>query len=193
MKKLIGLSGTNASGKDTLGHLLQDRYEYKFLSLTDMLREEAARRELTVDRRVLHDISAEWRRNQGMDVLIDKAYQQYKDVYANDFAGLVVASLRHPAEADRVHKLGGIVVWVDADPEIRFARLQYSTRGRDGEDDKSFEEFLAEEQYEMQHSGDEATLNMGAVKSKADVNIFNNSTEFDHFVRTIDETFKPYL
>lgn len=194
MKKIIGLSGTNASGKDTLGHLLEDRYEYKFISVSDLLREEARARGWTINRERLQDISREWRKQYGHGVLIHKAQEQYKQLYATDHKGLVVASLRHPAEADEVHKLGGIVVWVDADPEIRYARLQFSNRGRANEDEKTFEEFIAEEQSEMEHKeGDDTSLNMIGVKTKADVNIFNNSTELDHFMRTIEAAFKPYL
>ncbi len=89
--------------------------------------------------------------------------------------GLVVASLRNPGEADRVHELGGKVVWVDADPKLRYERVQNAFRGRDGEDNKTYEQFLAEEEAEMQTTGDAATLDMGAVKAKSDMTILNES------------------
>lgn len=61
-----------------------------------------------------------------------------------------------------MHELGGIVVWADADPKIRYERVV--GRSRSTEDKKTFEEFLQEEQAEASHSGDEATLNTSAVK-----------------------------
>ena len=191
--QIIGISGTNGSGKDTLGHLLEDRYTFKFLSVTDLLREEARHRGLEPTRKNLATISAEWRRESGLGVLIDKAVEEYESSFKHDHLGVAIASLRNPGEADEIHKLGGKVVWVDADPEIRFARVQFANRGREAEDDKTFEEFLAEEKYEMEHSGDDATLNMQGVKEKADFEVFNNSTELDHFIRTIAETLREIL
>jgi hypothetical protein len=44
-----------------------------------------------------------------------------------------------------------------------------------GEDDKTYEEFLTEQEAEMNHSGDEATLNMSGAKALADIEIFNEA------------------
>ena len=77
-----------------------------------------------------------------------------------------MASLRNPGEADRVHDLTGMMIWTDADPKIRYDRI-YS-RQRTAEDDKTFEQFLSEEQDEMTSSGDAATLSMADVKEKSD-------------------------
>ena len=67
--KIIGLSGTNGSGKDTVGHMLTERHGYLFVSLTDMLRKEAKKRGEEPSREVLRTISAEWRRESGLGVL----------------------------------------------------------------------------------------------------------------------------
>jgi cytidylate kinase len=61
-KKVIGISGTNGSGKDTLGRALSLRHNFLFVSVTDLLREEARRRGLAIERENLRMISAEWRR-----------------------------------------------------------------------------------------------------------------------------------
>lgn len=174
--KLIGIAGTNGSGKDTVGHILAEKHGWLFISVTDMLRDECRARGLEVARENLRAISAEWRREGGLGVLIDKAVDAY-DAQGGDanYSGLVVASLRNPGEADRVHELGGSVVWVDADPQLRYDRIQSANRGRGSEDTKTFEEFLAEQEAEMKHSGDEATLNMAGVKALADTEIFNES------------------
>jgi hypothetical protein len=89
------------------------------------------------------------------------------------YKGVAIASLRNPYEADRVHELGGEVWWLDANPLLRFTRIKTNaaSRARAEEDEKTFEEFLAEEKAEMYPSGDEATLNMSAVKKKADIEI----------------------
>ena len=180
--KIIGLSGTNGSGKDTIGHMLTERHGYLFISLTDMLRKEAGKRGLEPNREVLRTISAEWRRESGLGVLIDKAIEHLEELDA-DFRGLVVASLRNPGEADKVHELGGTVVWTDADPKVRYERIQThaAERNRAEEDNKTFEQLVAEEQAEMTTTGDAATLNMSAVKERADLVITNDGTDIEAF------------
>ena len=178
--QIIGLGGTNGSGKDTVGHILAKEHGYLFVSCTDSLRAEAARRNLPVEREVLREISAEWRRELGLGVLIDKAVADFQTV-KDQYAGVVMASLRNPGEADRVHEMGGTVLWVDADPRTRYDRIQKNkaSRGRSEEDNKTFEQFLAEEEEEMHTpaGGDIATLNGAGVKALADVFIENNSSD----------------
>jgi cytidylate kinase len=184
---IIGLAGTNGSGKDTAGHILAEHHNYLFISVTELLRKEAERRGLPVERGVLRTISAEWRRALGLGVLIDKAVAEYETV-KDKYAGVVIASLRNPGEADRMHALGGTVIWVDADPRIRYDRIQKakSERHRAGEDDKTFEQFQAEEAAEMTPSGDAATLDMGGVKAKADLSFDNSEGGLEKFRRDVE-------
>jgi dephospho-CoA kinase len=176
--KIIGLSGTNGAGKDTVGEVLAERHSFMFISVTDMLREEARKRGLPVEREVLREISAEWRRQHGLGVLIDKSLEYFKS-QNKQYDGIVVASLRNPGEADRLHELGGTLVWVDADPKVRYDRI--FSRQRSKEDNKTFEQFLEEEQDEMKPLGDEATLNMGAVKERADLTLANDGNDMEAF------------
>src|SRR5882724_2080634 len=111
--QIIGLAGTNGSGKDTVGHILAETHGYLFLSVTELLRAEAKRRGQPVEREVLRTISAEWRRESGLGVLVDKVVAEYEKV-KDQYRGVAMASLRNPGEADRIHELGGTMVWVDA-------------------------------------------------------------------------------
>ena len=183
---IIGVSGTNGSGKDTIGKILAEKHGYIFISGSDLLRDEAKRRGLPVDRKHLRTISAEWRRELGLGVIIDHAVAEY-EIVKDKYKGLVIASLRNPGEADRIHEFNGRVIWVDADPHVRYDRIQANkaTRDRIEEDDKTYEEFLAEEEAEMHSSGDEATLDMQGVKDKSDIfltNDFNNLEDFSGYV-----------
>ncbi|MCX6727440.1 MAG: AAA family ATPase [Candidatus Saccharibacteria bacterium] len=187
--KIIGLSGTNGSGKDTVGHLLEEKHGYLFADATAMLGAELDKRGLTHERVNKAALSAEWRRESGMGVIIDKALEMFN---AGDYKGLIVGSLRHPGEADRVHEIGGMVLWVDADPQIRYDRISANNRGR-VEDQKTFEQFLAEEASEMSPSGDAATLNMGAVKEQADYVIQNNGNDIEQFKVDAEKTLASYL
>jgi len=177
--KIIGIAGTNGSGKDTVGRLLAERHNYLFISVTDLLRDELHRRGKPTDRLHMRTLSKEWREQFGLSVLVDRAVDTFNQ-QAQNYTGVVMSSLRNPYEADRVHELNGSVVWVDADPEVRYERLQTAKRqGREGDDDKTFEQFVAEEQVEMQASNDPAALNMSAVKDKADRCIVNNTTDIN--------------
>ena len=178
--QIIGLGGTNGSGKDTVGQILADKHGYLFISVTDLLRTEATRRKQPVEREILREISAQWRRELGLGVLVDKAVAEY-EIVKDQYQGVVMASLRNPGEADRVHEMGGIVMWVDADPQTRYDRIQKNkdNRGRAEEDNKTFEQFLAEEAVEMHtpKGGDAANLNSAGVKAVADTFIENNGSD----------------
>lgn len=187
--QIIGLSGTNGSGKDTVGHILADRYNYLFITVTDLLREECRNRDLPVIRENLRAISAEWRRAHGLAVLVDRAVESWQAT-GNSFDGLVMASLRNPFEADRVHELGGTMVWVDADPHVRFNRLSQARPGRESEDGRTFEQFLAEEQAEMHPAAgsDDTVLNMAAVRDRCDLTVQNNTSSPQILLNDIQKT-----
>jgi dephospho-CoA kinase len=186
--QIIGLAGTNGAGKDTVGHILAEHHGYLFVSVTDLLRQEAERQGLEPNREVLRGISSQWRRETGPGVLIDKAVDAYK-AHDGAYQGVVISSLRHPGEADRVHELGGTVVWVDADPRVRYDRIQKAAaqRNRPAEDDKTFEQFQKEEAVEMKQQGDAATVNMSAVKERADVPLDNNEGGLEQFKRDVEQ------
>lgn len=179
MMKLIGLGGTNAAGKDSIGEMLAERHGWLFVSVSDLLRDEAKKRGLPVEREVLRTISAEWRREFGLGVLVDKAIEQFKNLN-NTYKGLVAVPMRNPGEAQHIMDNGGVLVWVDADPKVRYKRVEL--RLRSPEDHKTFEEFLAEQHAEMEHhGGDEATLNLSGVKEKADIFLENNGNDVSAF------------
>ncbi|MGH7156925.1 MAG: AAA family ATPase [Candidatus Saccharimonadales bacterium] len=180
--KIIGIGGTDGSGKDSLGHFLRDEYGWCFISVTDLLRDEARKRGMPLSRSTLKIISAEWRAESGLGILIDRTVAEYKSQSNNKFAGLAVASLRNPGEADRVHELGGQVVWLDAPIELRYQRAVDRNKGT--EDQVTFEEFKAEEAAQMSHEGDETTLNLSGVKAKADIFITNDNNDIENFKKT---------
>ena len=188
--KIIGIGGTNGSGKDTVGLMLAERHDWLFISVSDFLREEARRRNLPIEREHLRSISAEWRRKHGHGVLTQRAADLFKKM-AGKHKGLVVIPMRHPGEAQMVKELGGIMVWVDAGPKIRYKRV--AGRSRSTEDTKTYKQFLAEEETEMHHSGDEATLSMSKVKEMADIFLENNGNDIEAFKAEAEKALKKFL
>ena len=178
--QIIGLAGTNGSGKDTIGQILAAKMGYLFISVTELLRAEATRRNQPASREVLRTISAEWRRELGLGVLVDKVVAEY-EIVKDKYSGVAMASLRNPGEADRIHEMGGTMVWLDADPRTRYERIQdnKARRGRAEEDDKTFEQFLAEEAAEMHTpaGGDAANLNSAGVKERCDIFVSNDGSD----------------
>ncbi len=186
---IIGVSGTNGSGKDTIARMLADRHNFYAASATDMLGTELIRRGLPTERENKRNLSAEWRRQHGLGVIVDRAVAEAK---AAGFDKLVVGSLRNSGEVDRLHELGGSMIWIDSDPKVRYKRISGANRGR-VEDMKTFEQFLAEEQAEMEHSGDVATLNLSGVKAGADRFIDNDSNNIEEFMNSTEKTLEDLL
>lgn len=187
---IYGLSGTNGSGKDTIGLMLAERYGFLCVSVSDLLREEARKRGLPIEREVLRTISAEWRREFGLGVLVDRAVALYQNAPGR-YKGVVAVPMRNVGEAERVHELGGKLIWVDADPRVRYERIR--SRLRTAEDEKTYEEFLAEEEAEMHQSGDEATLNLAGVKSISDIFLENNGDDIEAFKDVAEKKLRDEL
>lgn len=173
-----------------VGHILADYHNYLFISVTELLREECRKRGLSVARENLRNISAEWRREQGLGVLVDRATEAFHESGGTQtYSGVVMASLRNPYEADRVHELGGTMVWVDAEPTVRYQRVVGGGRGRGTEDQRTYEQFLADEAAEMHppEGADQAVLNMAAVRDRVDITIPNNTNSPETFRHDIEK------
>jgi dephospho-CoA kinase len=182
MMKIIGIGGTNGSGKDTLSDILAGDYGWLFISSSrDLIIPELKKRNLPIEREQMAALTAEWRRQVGTGAVVNKAVEKFQAASKQrKLNGLVISSLRHPWEADRIHELGGQIIWVDADPKVRYERIY--NRGQGLKDQKTFQQFLAEEQAEMDHQGgDEATLSTMGVKDRADILIANDSNNIEDF------------
>lgn len=184
--KIIGLSGTNGSGKDTIANWLVKNHGYYFASAGEMLKDELKSRGLPLERENQRQVSAEWRREHGLAVIVDKAVEWAK---AAGYDKVVVGSLRNTGEVERIHELNGTMIWVDADPKTRYERITKVDRGR-VEDRKTYEQFVAEQEAEMRWDGDPATLNLTGVKQMSDMHIDNDYTDINEFIQEIERRLK---
>ncbi len=186
--KLIGLSGTNGSGKDTVASLLTDNFNFSYISLSDILREEAKKQNIQPTRQNLSNISSLWRKQFGEDFLVQKALKEYEFQIGVDKKGLAIGSIRNFKEALNIKNNKGFILWIDANVEIRYKRIQRNLMIRNHLDTDriSFKEFLKEEENEMIIHNHNQTLNMLEVKKIADRIIYNEGTKDQLLVKITD-------
>lgn len=164
---ILGLTGTYAAGKGTVAELLQER-GFEYHSLSDLLREELARRGVPESREALLRVGNELRRAGGPGVLAERLLSRLQD--GRDH---IVDSIRNPLEVEALRGLEGFVlIAVDAAPETRFARLR--ARARIG-DPTTWEAFRLLENRES-HSDDPSTQQLVATRALADRALANDGT-----------------
>lgn len=183
LPQFVGVAGTNASGKDTLGHLLAER-GYTTISLSDILRHDLDEQGLPHTRENLSHQSKKIRDAHGDAGLAIRAMHLHADK-----DGLCMTSLRTPGEAEAIKQQGGVVIWIDADRRVRYDRIMRSHRGR-LEDQVTFEQFCEQEDAEMTPSEQGGGLNMGGVKALADVTIDNTFEDVDTYSKHLIEQFE---
>ncbi len=162
--RLIGLTGTNGSGKgEVAAHFVGKGFAY--FSLSDVLREELARRGEKPTRDNLIRTGNELRRLFGADVLARRVMDRVK-------GRAVIDSIRNPREVELFREEGNfILLAVDAPPETRYERAK--KRGRD-ESARTLEEFKKKENEEM--AGSETAQQLAVCMKMADRLIVNDGT-----------------
>lgn len=191
LPEIIGVAGTNASLKGTLAARRQETHRTQTAELSDILRIEATKRGLSHERENLRAISTEWGRKFGAGALSVMTLNKYWDESTDAKTGLSVVSIRRPAEAQVIQENGGSIIWLDAEKEIRYERVKHGNRGRI-DDMKTFDEFIAEEEVEMNPSSNDPFLvNMSGVREIADIHVDTSFAGIDQATGTI--AFNDYL
>ena len=143
---ILGLTGKNAAGKGEAANYLKSK-EFIYYSLSDVIREEATKRNLEHSRDNLIGLGNQLREKFGPKYLAHqiniKIKQQIKNNKNLNFA---IDSIRSPFEVKELKKNKDFVlVGVDAPIELRFKRLLERKRLGDA---KTLEEFRQQEQRE---------------------------------------------
>jgi len=164
---IIGLTGPNAAGKTEVAQYLKAR-GFECHSLSDEIREEAAKRGCEISREVLVEIGNELRGRFGPGVLAERILQRLEPD-----RNYVVDSIRNPAEVEALRRRKDFTLLaVQADRKIRFERSR--ARGREGAA-QTLEQFAFEEERELQ-SKDPASQQLVATQQLADVTLYNNGS-----------------
>lgn len=178
----IGVTGTLASGKDTLSHYLVKNKGFFHFSLSDAIREECDKRGLPKDRDTLVELGNELRAEFGTDILARRAIEAIQKQKSENS---VITSIRNSDEVKFLKKISGFVlITVDGPIEARYQRIVSRKRDSDFVD---FETFKAQEQKEMTGAAHEQDLE--AVIGMADYRIVNDGT-MEEFYEKIDQILK---
>lgn len=190
LPEIVGIAGTNASGKDTLGHIRAKLANAKMVSLSDILRRELDQRGLPHERQNLRLVGDEWRTAEGPQVLAVRTIDLYNsEKEAMGYQGLTVTSIRNAEEARAIQQAGGKIIWVDADRRLRYERTRLRNLNRP-EDQKTYEQFVAEEEAELNPTEGNTLLNMGAVRDIADTIIINEFPSLEQYEDYLKKEFE---
>lgn len=164
---IIGLTGRNASGKGEVGKFLKSKSFY-VSSLSDVIRQEIKGRGLEVTRERLIELGKELRSRKGTGVLAQRVLEKIEED-----KNYVIDSFRHPQEVQVLRSRPNThLLFVDADSEVRFARIQKRERESDP---RTFDEFLALEEREAA-SEDWQGQQLLACEGLADFRVTNNGS-----------------
>ena len=181
---IIGITGTDGSGKGTIVDYLVTKLGFTHYSSRDLIMQEVTKRGLEPDRVNARVIGNVLRAEFGADVIVRKALEK---VAENKIENAVIESIRAVKEAETLKQAGGVLLAVDAAPELRYERIV--GRGS-GTDKVSFADFQKHEALEM-NDPDPNGMQKAKVMEMADHTIFNDCTIPElHLV--VDEFLRKY-
>jgi Dephospho-CoA kinase len=127
-KLCIGLTGRMASGKGEVARMLRER-GFSYISLSDIVRREAAREGGTVDRSRMQDIGNRLRAQGGAGVLGRRVREE---VAAAVEARWVIDGIRNPAEVLELRRIDAfILIGVECSVPTILARMKARGRASD--------------------------------------------------------------
>ena len=166
---LIGITGTDGAGKGTVVEYLVKEYGYIHFSSRGFIVRELHRRGFPTDRVHMREFGNELRAQYGDDILVTSALSL---VHETALSYMIIESIRAVAEVEALRRAGGVLLAVDADVRTRYERIV--ERGSSS-DHVSFEEFVAQEQLELDDPNPHG-MQKAAVMKIADYTITNNDT-----------------
>jgi dephospho-CoA kinase len=182
---IIGITGTLGAGKGTIVDYLVEQKKFTHFSVRGYLLKEIRLRGIEENRDNMVAVANELRKKYGSSYIVEQLYQEAKQSGKNT----IIESIRNTGEIEGLKKLGTfILLAVDAAPDLRYQRIVE----RQSETDRiSYNEFIANEQREME-SSDPNAQNIKACMDQADFYLENNGTieelhlQIDHIITTLN-------
>jgi len=174
---VLGLLGTIGSGKGTAAKFLKKKYKFKIISMGNILRALARKLKIPVNRKNLQILQKKYRKKYGGDYFVNLAWQK---INASKDKKWVIDGIRNPDDASVSRRNKAILIFIDANPKIRFERMK--KRRRKGFS-KTLEEFKKEEQREWR------LLNFNKALKYTQYKIDNSKSQKDLYLQ-IDRLMK---
>jgi dephospho-CoA kinase len=163
---IIGITGTNGSGKGTVvGYFVNKGF--KHYSGIDFILEEIRKRGLPENRDSMHLVGNDLRKKYHPAYLMELMYVRAQEVGGDT----VMEAPRAIAEGQFLKDRHVPLVAVDADRKIRYERI--SRRGNE-KDKVSFEKFCEQEEKEL-NATEAHEMNIVGVMKMADYTVTNNA------------------
>ena len=166
---IIGITGTDGAGKGTVVRYLVEHYGYAHYSSRDFIVAEIKRQGLPIDRNQMRLTANALRAQYGNEFVVKQAFEK---AAAEGEDKVVIESIRALAEAEFLRAHQAILLAVDADPHVRFKRVQAR---RSATDQVDYETFLQHEELEK-NDPDPHGMQKAKVMERADYTIMNNGS-----------------
>jgi dephospho-CoA kinase len=167
--KLIGITGTNGSGKGTVVEYLVRKHGFRHYAARDFLTKEVKRRRLVLDRSSMRDVANDLRATHEPAYVVKSLYEE---AVQNNEERVVIESVRNIGEAEFLKEHGAFLIAVDADQVLRYERVQAR---RSATDQVDFPTFVEHEEREM-HPVGLHDMDLRGVMALADATIQNNGS-----------------
>lgn len=182
---IIGLTGSFGAGKGAVVEYLVDKKGFRHFSVRSFLIDELKRRGRATDRDAMIELANELRSKHSPSYILETLFKKAETEGGN----AVIESIRAVAEAKFIKDQGGIIIGIDAEPMLRYAR----SRGRGSETDEvTFEEWKAQEVKETNPEDPTKQDIFGALR-ESDFILENNGTlpelysKIESVLETIDK------
>lgn len=171
---ILGITGTNGAGKGTVANYLKAK-GFGCYSVREFLTEEIQKRGMVLNRDSMVEVANELRKTHSpsyiLDTLYKRAMKEGKDA--------VIESVRTVGEVESLRKLGMILLAVDADPNVRYSRVQFR---KSETDHVTFERFMEDELRESR-GDDPGRQNLRHTVALSDFKLNNDGTEEDLYAQ----------
>ncbi len=164
---LLGVTGTNGSGKGAVVEYLIAAKNYSHYSGRAVILEEMKKRGLPPKRSNFRDVANDLRKAHGPEYVMEQLYKM-----AEGEENVVLESVRTIGEAEFLKSKGAKIIAVDAKKETRYERVLSMSHD---EVPISFQDFQVMEDREMS-SSEPWDMNVFGVMQMADARIQNDGT-----------------
>ena len=176
MKTVIGVCGTTASGKDTVGAYIAEKLNIPLFECSKPVIEETKKRGLPLKREEIMKVGSELAAKIGPSFPVGIFLSEIEE------RG-VITSIRAPINVDYLRKNSRLIlIAVDAKPEIRFKRAKERKKL---DDNTSIEDFKKLEEKEVVLG----QMNVKKCMEMADYKILNN-TDVDSLKKKVEAILK---